>query len=99
MINETITLNKRGNRYGNIICVDFIKTSLNCIPNKIKVSVSDQPQEGFTKAIITRYLTDDDIYGVSINDDKHATIINLDELIIKTFGEDVTHFYFKINEA
>jgi hypothetical protein len=101
MDNKTFTLinDVEDGYYGDYICGRFIWEFLNKRPDEIKVTLSDQPQEGFTKATIYRDLSGYIMIGVIVNDKKHPTLDKLDNLIIKTFGEDVTHFYFKIEEV
>jgi hypothetical protein len=91
------------NIYDHVICSGFIQNFINKRPEGIKVTVSDQPQEGFTKATIIYFegsvFDNYDIDLIEVNSRRFATLHSLDKLIFETFPEGIKQFYFKIEEV
>jgi hypothetical protein len=88
------------NIYAHVICSGFIQRFIKDKPKEIEVIVSDQPQEGFTKATIVYFEDDFDNYGIDlieVNSHNFATLYSLDLLIFETFPKGIKQFYFKIN--
>jgi hypothetical protein len=104
MIEKTFKLTRDKSNYGNyydlpdnthVICADFIHGIIKNKPEQIEVNVSNQPQEGFTKATIIYYEDEDEIDWIEVNSRKFTTLHRLDKLIFETFGKGIKQFFFK----